>query len=85
MNAEYRRRGAISAGIALIAVFFIIETVAAHSSQPNAASPYVWALLGLVGSGSAIRAWWFYRKARRELTSPSEFGSSGQDRSGRRS
>jgi len=85
VNQDDRSKAAIAAGIALIAVFFIIETVAAHSIRPNAASSYVWALLALVGSGSAFRAWWFYRKARRELRPPSESGSSGQDRSGRRS
>jgi|GEM_PF-4914148 len=55
-------------GIAVICLLFLIETVVAHQTTPNALSPLVWAVLGGVGAVSAVLAAVWRAKARRLST-----------------
>jgi hypothetical protein len=58
-----RRRSQIAGGVGLIALTMLLETVMAHQRLPNPASPLVWTLLGSVGAGSWVAAWWWRRRA----------------------
>ena len=63
MNNAYRRKSQLAAGVALICVFFLIETFNADRITPNPASPYIWTVLGLVAAAASGLAVWFRYRA----------------------
>lgn len=54
-----RRKAAIALGICLVSAVMLLETVFAHHRLPNAASPYIWAVLGVVAAVSLACHLWF--------------------------
>lgn len=58
-------RGSIAMGIAVICLLFLIETVVAHQTTPNALSPLVWSVLGGVGAVSMVLAAVWRTRAKR--------------------
>lgn len=48
MYTPQQRKANNALGIGLVALLFIMESAFAHHKRPSAASPYVWAALGLV-------------------------------------
>jgi len=63
MATPSERRANNALGICLISFAFLFETTVAHQVKPNAASPYVWSVLGLVCVGSFV--YWLRHRARR--------------------
>ena len=51
---DWPRRSQVCFGVAVICVLFLVETAVAHRSVPHPASPIVWSLLGLVGTGAVV-------------------------------
>jgi hypothetical protein len=51
-SREWTRRSQLCFGVAVICVLFLVETAVAHRSVPHPASPIVWGMLGLVGTGA---------------------------------
>ncbi len=64
-SAALTRKSSIALGICVIALMFLMETAVAHQRLPNAASPLIWSLLGLVAAGSLACFFWYRAKARR--------------------
>jgi hypothetical protein len=60
---EYKRRSQIAGGICLIAIVFLVETYTANQRLPNAASPYIWAVLIAVAVVAAVLGGWFRFRA----------------------
>ena len=60
-----RDRGSIAMGMAVICLLFLIETVVAHQTTPNALSPLVWSVLGCVGIVSVVLAAVWRARAKR--------------------
>lgn len=54
-----RRKASIALGICLISAVLLLETVFAHHRLPNAASPYIWAVLGGVAVAALACHLWF--------------------------
>jgi hypothetical protein len=65
MKAEYRRKSAIALGLCLVSLLFLLETAVAHRTTPHAASPYIWAALGLAALGCLAAAVRWQLAARR--------------------
>lgn len=63
--AELRRKAAISLGVAVIALVFLLETSIAHRSSPSPRSPLVWGLLGVMAVGGVAGWAWWRGQARR--------------------
>ena len=65
MDANLKRKSQLAWGIAVICGLFLLETWNANRLMPNAASPVIWAVLGLVGVGSAgVGLWFGWRSSR---------------------
>jgi hypothetical protein len=65
--AALRRQAQLAFGIAVIALLFLLETAVAHRTQPSAASPLIWSVLGLVAAAGVARGVWCSVEARREM------------------
>jgi hypothetical protein len=63
--SEYRRKSQIATGICVISLFFMLETYSADRRLPNAASPYIWAVLGTIALTAGALAIWFRIRAGR--------------------
>ena len=64
VRERHLTRSRIAFGIAVICGVFGVETGVAHHHTPSAASPVVWGLLALVGTGAVLVGLWSRRKAR---------------------
>jgi hypothetical protein len=62
---DYDKRSKIALGVAVICGLFVLETVQAHRVAPQAASPFVWTLLGSVSVGALLYALWCKAKVRK--------------------
>jgi hypothetical protein len=62
-SIEYRRKSQIATGISVISLFFLLETYQADRRLPNAASPYIWAVLGIIALTAGGLAVWFRVRA----------------------
>jgi hypothetical protein len=60
VQADYKRKSALALGVFCICVVFLLETWVADRRMPNAASPFVWALLG-AAAAIALGLAWRYR------------------------
>jgi hypothetical protein len=65
--ADHQRQARLAYGIAVIALLFLLETAVAHRTQPSAASPLIWSVLGLVAAAGVARGLWCSVKARRQI------------------
>jgi len=63
-RAELTRQPRLCFGVAVIALLFLMETAVAHRSAPSAASPYIWAGLGLVAVLALLRGLWCRAQAK---------------------
>lgn len=54
MSTARERRANNALGVCLICVVFMGESIVAHHVRPNAASPFVWVALGLIGAASLV-------------------------------
>lgn len=57
MQADYKRKSALALGVFCICVVFLLETWVADRRMPNAASPFVWAVLGAAAAVALGLAW----------------------------
>ncbi len=64
-QARQARRAKLAFGMALVLLLFLGETVVAHQRLPNAASPFVWAVLGGGAGVCLVLAAWYHRASRR--------------------
>jgi hypothetical protein len=64
MDRSYLQKSRLSLGIAVICLFFLLETWNADRQMPNAASPFIWTVLGAIAVVSLVLAAWFRHKAR---------------------
>ena len=61
---DHIRNSRIAFGVAVICGVFLLETAFAHRRMPSAASPYVWAGLGLAAAASLAYGLWCRHRAR---------------------
>jgi uncharacterized membrane protein len=63
MKTEYRRKSQIAAGIGLVLLIMLFETVQVHRVTPSPYSPAVWTVLGTGAVVLLAYAWWAKRKS----------------------
>jgi tryptophan-rich sensory protein len=57
MRAEYKRKSALALGVCCICLVFLLETWVADRRMPNAASPFIWTVLGAAAVIALALAW----------------------------
>lgn len=58
MKSDYLRRSRIAAGIGIVLLIMLFETVNVHRIMPSPYSPLVWTLLGVGGFACLAYAGW---------------------------
>lgn len=64
MDANLTRKSQLAWGIAVICGLFLLETWNANNLMPSAASPVIWAVLGVVAVGAAGVGLWYGWRSR---------------------
>ena len=65
MNRAHDRKARLALGVAVICLFFLLETWNADRFSPHPASPFIWAALGTVAVVAIGLALWFRHLSRR--------------------
>lgn len=60
-----KRKAQIAAGVGVICLMFLLETLIAHRSAPHPASPLIWTLLGTAAAVAFSLCACNWRRARR--------------------
>lgn len=66
MQAAYKRKSALALGVCFVCLVFLLETWVADRRMPNAATPFVWAVLGAAAAIALGLAWRYRMLAKRE-------------------
>jgi hypothetical protein len=63
MKSEYLRKSRLAAGIGLVLLVMLFETVHVHRVMPSPHSPLVWTLLGVGAIVALVYAAWAKRRS----------------------
>jgi heme exporter protein D len=64
MASDFQRKGNNALGVLVLSLIVLLETVLADHRNPNPASPYVWAVLGLTALVSLVLLLHYRARAR---------------------